>query len=83
MRVVNSGSAARNFTVTISYPSANDVWVQGAWNASFDGDDNYITMSGSVGGGKSLIAGFQAGKDSGDSVRSASCSVGGGTCRVS
>lgn len=83
VRVVNTGSSTRDFAVTVSFPSASDIRVWGAWNGSASGDDNRVTVRGTLAAGASVTAGFQAAKDRDDSVRSATCSVGGGTCRVS
>ena len=83
VRVTNNGTTTRDFAVTLTYPGSGDIWIRSAWNASVDADDNQVTIRGTgLAAGSSISAGFQAGKDDGDSVRSVTCSVGGGSCRV-
>ncbi|BAL86110.1 hypothetical protein AMIS_8900 [Actinoplanes missouriensis 431] len=83
VRIANNSSSSRDFSVTVRFSSASDIRVYGSWNASVSGDDDQVTVRGTLGAGRSITAGFQAGKDHDDSVRSATCSVSGGSCRVS
>jgi hypothetical protein len=84
VRVVNNGSTARDFTVTISYPSGTDLRIRGDWNGTAGADGNRVTLRGnSLAPGTSINAGFQAAKDDDDSSRPSGCTVVGGTCRVS
>lgn len=84
IRVVNSGPAARDFTITLTYPSRAGVEVRGAWNATATRNGDTITLRGnSLAAGGSINVGFQASKQSRDSVRPSGCSVSGGSCRVS
>ncbi len=83
VKVVNTGTAPRDFSVTLTYPAGSDIWIRSSWNASVDADDNRVTIRGTgLAAGASVNAGFQAGKDDNDSVRSVTCTVGGGSCRV-
>ncbi|WP_328465440.1 cellulose-binding domain-containing protein [Actinoplanes sp. NBC_00393] len=84
VRVVNNGSTARDFTITISYPSGTDLRIRGDWNGTAGADDNRVTLRGnSLAPGASINTGFQAAKDDDDSSRPSGCTVVGGTCTVS
>ncbi|GAA1602830.1 cellulose binding domain-containing protein [Actinoplanes couchii] len=84
IRVVNTGTAARDFTITLTYPSSADVEVRGAWNASASGNGGTVTLrGGTLPAGGSINVGFQAEKRSRDLVKPVSCTVGGGSCKVS
>ncbi|GIE28912.1 hypothetical protein Ait01nite_019570 [Actinoplanes italicus] len=84
VRVVNNGPAAREWTVTLTYPSNADVEVRGGWNASVSAGGGTITLRGnSLAAGASITAGFQGSKDVGGAVNPISCAVGGGACRMS
>lgn len=84
VKVVNNGTTARDWTVTLSYPGSADIDVRGAWNASVDHSGDTVTLRGrSLAPGSSVTAGFQASKDTDDLVRPVSCALGGGACRMS
>ncbi|HWS31516.1 MAG TPA: cellulose binding domain-containing protein [Actinoplanes sp.] len=84
VRITNNGGEAREWTVTLTYPSSADVEVRGGWNASVSRSGDTITLRGrSLAAGQSISAGFQAEKRTNDAVKPVSCSVGGGSCRVS
>ncbi|WP_430783210.1 cellulose binding domain-containing protein [Actinoplanes sp. G11-F43] len=84
VRVSNSGSEAREWTVTLTFPSSADVEVRGAWNASVSRSGDTVTLRGrSLAAGQSITAGFQADKETRDPVKPVSCAVGGGSCKVS
>jgi cytoskeletal protein RodZ len=83
VRIENVSSESRDYTVTINYPSGSDVRLYGAWNTRASGGGEQVTLTGTLRGGTTISAGFQGGKDGDRSLRSASCSVGGGSCRVS
>jgi hypothetical protein len=84
VRVVNNGSAARDFTVTISYASGTDLRIRGDWNASVSADGNRVTVRGGpLAPGASVTAGFQVTKGDDDSAKASGCTVVGGTCTVS
>ncbi|MBB2947888.1 cytoskeletal protein RodZ [Actinoplanes lutulentus] len=83
VRIENEASASRDYSVTINYPSGSDVKVYGVWNTRASGGGEQVTLSGTLNAGAAITAGFQGGKDGDRNVRSPSCSVGGGTCRVS
>ncbi|WP_045743272.1 cellulose binding domain-containing protein [Actinoplanes rectilineatus] len=83
IKVTNTG-AAKDFTINLSYPSDAGVRVRGGgWNVSVSGDDGRVTLTGSVNAGATVNVGFQASKDSRNTVKPSACSVGGGTCSVS
>jgi hypothetical protein len=84
VKVVNNGSTAREWTVTLTYPSNADVEVRGGWNASVSSSGNTVTLRGnSLAAGASITAGFQGTKDVNDAVKPISCAIGGGSCRMS
>ncbi|WP_433828593.1 cellulose binding domain-containing protein [Actinoplanes sp. CA-015351] len=83
VRIENEASVTRDYSVTINYPSGSDVKIYGAWNTRASGGGEQVTLSGTLNAGASITAGFQGGKDGDRNIRSPSCSVGGGTCRVS
>jgi hypothetical protein len=84
VKVVNNGSAAREWSVTLTYPSNADVEVRGGWNASVSASGGTVTLRGnSLAPGASITAGFQGSKDVSDAVKPISCAVGGGSCRMS
>nr|GID88656.1 hypothetical protein Ade03nite_75800 [Actinoplanes derwentensis] len=84
IRVTNNGTEAREWTITLAYPSSAGVEVRGAWNATASRSGDTITLSGrSLAAGSSINVGFQAEKRSRDLVKPVSCAVGGGSCRVS
>jgi hypothetical protein len=84
VRVVNNGSAAQEWTVTLTYPSSADVEVRGGWNASVSAGGGTVTIRGnSLAPGASITAGFQGSKDVSDAVKPISCAIGGGSCRMS
>ncbi|MEU4424359.1 cellulose binding domain-containing protein [Actinoplanes sp. NPDC024001] len=83
VRVVNKGSVAQSFTVTITYASGTDLEIRGDWNAEVSAGGNQVTIrGGSLAPGSSITAGFQAAKDDDDSSRATGCTVVGGTCSV-
>ncbi|BEL09728.1 hypothetical protein Q0Z83_079190 [Actinoplanes sichuanensis] len=83
VRIVNNDASARDWSVTITYPSSADVEVRGAWNATVSVSGDTVTLRGkSLAGGQSITAGFQGAKDVADAVRPVACSVGGGSCRM-
>jgi hypothetical protein len=84
VRIVNNDTTARDWSVTLTYPSNADVEVRGAWNATAGVSGNTVTLrGGSLAGGSTITAGFQGTKDIGDAVKPVTCSVGGGSCRMS
>ncbi|MFC7531346.1 cellulose binding domain-containing protein [Actinoplanes sp. GCM10030250] len=84
VKIVNNGSVARDFTVTVTYPSGADLRIRGDWNGSAEASGNRVTLRGTaLAPGASITAGYQASKDGNDSSRATGCTVGGGTCRVS
>lgn len=84
LRVSNKGPAAREWSVTLTYPAGADIDVRGAWNASVSSSGDTVTLRGnSLAAGQSISVGFQAEKETRDSVKPVSCSVGGGSCKVS
>ncbi|MBO3739628.1 cellulose binding domain-containing protein [Actinoplanes flavus] len=84
LRVTNNGTAARDWTVTLSYPSGSGLELRGAWNATASLSGNTVTLRGkSLAGGSSISVGFQAEKDLRDLVKPVTCAIGGGSCRVS
>lgn len=83
IQVTNNGGEARDWTVTVTYPSSADVELRGGWNAGVSISGDTVTLRGrSLAPGQSISAGFQAGKRSSDAVKPVSCSIGGGSCRV-
>lgn len=81
--VVNNGTSASEWSVTLTYPSSADVEARAAWNASINASGDSVTLSGrSLAPGSSITAGFQGSKDGGDAVKPVTCSVGGGSCRM-
>jgi hypothetical protein len=84
VKVVNNGPAAREWTVTLTYPSKADVEVRGGWNATVSASGGTVTIRGSsLAGGASITAGFQGSKDINDAVKPISCAISGGSCRMS
>ncbi|MEU4624264.1 cellulose binding domain-containing protein [Actinoplanes sp. NPDC023801] len=84
VKVVNNGSAAREWTVTLTYPSSADVEVRGGWNATVSASGDTVTIRGnSLAAGASITAGFQGSKDIGAVVKPVTCAVGGGSCGMS
>ncbi|BBH66270.1 hypothetical protein ACTI_29550 [Actinoplanes sp. OR16] len=83
VRIENTSSESRDYTVTIGYPSGSDIKLYGVWNTRASESGNQVTLTGTLRGRSSVSAGFQGGKDGDSSVRSPSCSVAGGSCRVS
>ncbi|MBW6432414.1 cellulose-binding domain-containing protein [Actinoplanes hulinensis] len=84
LRVTNNGTSARDWTVTLSYPSGSGIELRGAWNATAGISGNTVTLRGkSLAGGSSVSVGFQAEKDLNDLVKPVTCAIGGGSCRVS
>ncbi|GIF12557.1 cellulose binding domain-containing protein [Actinoplanes teichomyceticus] len=84
VKVVNNGSQAHDFTVTVSYPSGVGLNLRGAWNGSASASGNTVTIRGnSLAAGQSVTVGFQAGKATRERIRATGCAVTGGTCRVS
>lgn len=84
LRIVNNGPVARDFTITITYPSGTDLRIRGDWNATAGASGNRVTVrGGSLAPGASITAGFQAVKSDNDSGRATGCTVVGGTCIVS
>jgi hypothetical protein len=84
VRIVNNGSTARDWSVTLTYPSSAGIEVRGAWNATAGVSGNTVTLRGkSLAGGGSITVGFQGTKDIGDAVKPVTCSVSGGSCRMS
>jgi hypothetical protein len=84
VQVVNKGSVARDFTVTISYSSGTSLSIRGAWNGAASAAGSTVTLrGGQLAPGASITAGFQAAKGPWDSSRATGCTVGGGGCRVS
>ncbi|WP_204296214.1 cellulose binding domain-containing protein [Actinoplanes campanulatus] len=84
LRVTNNGTSARDWTVTLSYPSGSGIELRGAWNATASISGNTVTLRGkSLAGGSSVSVGFQAEKDRNDLVKPVTCAIGGGSCRVS
>ena len=83
-QIVNTGTVARDFTVTITYPAGTDLSIRGSWNGSAAAGGSTVTLRGGpLAPGASINAGFQAAKDGRDSSRATGCTVGGGSCRVS
>lgn len=84
VRVVNNGTSARDWTVTLTYPASADIDVHGTWNASVSRSGDTVTLRGrSLAAGDSVTAGFQASKDTDGLVKPISCALGGGACRMS
>jgi cellulase/cellobiase CelA1 len=84
VKVVNNGPAAREWTVTLTYPSKADVEVRGGWNATVSASGDTVTIRGSsLAAGASITAGFQGSKDINDAVKPISCAISGGSCRMS
>jgi hypothetical protein len=84
VQIANTGSQARDFTVTLTYPSGSGVSVRGTWNVSASVSGNQVTLHGnSVAAGRTVTVGFQGGKTTRDKIAPTGCAVGGGTCRVS
>ncbi|MBB4748739.1 cellulose binding domain-containing protein [Actinoplanes lobatus] len=84
LRVTNNGTSARDWTITLSYPSGSGLELRGAWNATASLSGNTVTLSGkSLAGGSSVSVGFQAEKNLNDLVKPITCAIGGGSCRVS
>ncbi|GAA4924189.1 cellulose binding domain-containing protein [Actinoplanes utahensis] len=84
VRVVNNGTSARDWTVTVTYPGSADIDVRGTWNAAVSRSGDTVTLRGkSLAAGASVTAGFQAAKDTDGLVKPISCALGGGACRMS
>lgn len=84
VRIVNTGTTARDFTVTITYGSGTDLRLRSAWNSAGDSSGNRITLRGTnLGPGASINAGFQAEKNRDGGSRASGCTVSGGSCNVS
>ncbi|WP_433793554.1 cellulose binding domain-containing protein [Actinoplanes sp. CA-252034] len=82
--VVNNSATAREWSVTLTYPSSADVEVRGGWNATVSTSGDTITLRGrSLAPGASITAGFQGSKGGSATGKPTSCSVGGGSCRMS
>ncbi|MDI6105334.1 cellulose binding domain-containing protein [Actinoplanes sp. NEAU-A12] len=84
VKVVNNGSAASEWSVTLTYPSSADFEVRATWNAAVSASGDSVTLSGkSLDPGSSITAGFQVTKAGGDVVKPVTCSIGGGSCLMS
>ncbi|GIE79384.1 hypothetical protein Aph02nite_53340 [Actinoplanes philippinensis] len=82
--VVNKSGAAADWSVTLTYPSGAGVVARGAWNATVSSSGDTITLRGrSLPAGASITAGFQGAKSGSATGKPSSCSVGGGSCRMS
>ncbi|MFC4070719.1 cellulose binding domain-containing protein [Actinoplanes subglobosus] len=82
--VVNNGGTARDWSVTLTYPSSAGVEVRGGWNATVTMSGDTVTLRGrGLAAGASVTAGFQGSKGSSATGKPTSCSVGEGSCRMS
>ncbi|MEV6299561.1 cellulose binding domain-containing protein [Actinoplanes sp. NPDC051861] len=80
VRIVNNGSAPRDWTVTITY--SGDLSIRGEWNGRASASGSRVTLSGGpLAPGASVTAGYQASRNG--SSRATGCTIGGGSCRVS
>ncbi|MET8148393.1 cellulose binding domain-containing protein [Actinoplanes sp. NPDC049668] len=83
VRVTNTGTTARNWTVTISYESRAEVRITNAWNAQLDrqGDTSVLT-GGPLAPGASFSFGFEASKQVRNRIQPTGCTVDGTPCRL-
>ncbi|GID98204.1 cellulose binding domain-containing protein [Amorphoplanes digitatis] len=83
VRVTNTGTTARNWTVTVSYDSRAEVRITNAWNAQLDrqGDTNVLT-GGPLAPGASFSFGFEATKQTRNRIQPSGCTVDGTPCRL-
>jgi cellulase/cellobiase CelA1 len=83
VNVVNNGSTASEWSVTLTYPASADVEARAAWNATLNASGDSVTLSGrALAPGSSITAGFQGSMDGGGAVKPVTCSIGGGSCRM-
>jgi cellulase/cellobiase CelA1 len=84
VKVINRGSAARNWTVTVRHSSAAGVRITDAWNATLSREGDTSTFSGGpLAAGATQSFGFEATKRATGPVKPVACTVNQSGCRVS
>jgi len=83
VQVTNTGKAAGNWSVRISYDGRADVRVTNVWNAQVSrSGDTYTFTGGSLAPGADASFGFQGSKDGRGAPRPTACSVNGTACQM-
>ena len=84
VQVVNRGTKAASWSVSVSHSGLSGVRLTGTWNAQgSQSGSTFVFTGGSLAPGQSASFGYQAGKRGPGQARPSGCSVGGGSCRVS
>jgi cellulase/cellobiase CelA1 len=84
VQVVNKGTKAASWSVSVSHSGPTGLRLGGTWNAQgHQSGTTFIFTGGPLAPGKSASFGYQAGQQGAGRARPTGCSVGGGSCRVS
>ena len=84
VQVVNKGTKAASWSVSVSHSGLAGLRLGGTWNASGrQSGTTFVFTGGSLAPGKSASFGYQAVKQGAGRARPAGCSVGAGSCHVS
>ncbi|WP_143162526.1 cellulose binding domain-containing protein [Couchioplanes caeruleus] len=83
IQVVNTGTTARGWQVTLTYDPRAGVRLTQAWNAEISrSGDTWTITGGTLAPGAGATVGFQATKRTRDPVRPSGCVVNGTPCRI-
>jgi hypothetical protein len=84
VQVVNNGTKAGSWSVSVSHGAVSGLKLYTTWNAQGSQQGStFLFTGGSLGPGKSASFGYQAGARTRDRLKPAGCSVSSGSCRVS
>jgi hypothetical protein len=84
VQVVNTGTKAGNWSVSVSHTAVSGLRLYTTWNAQgSQHGSTFVFTSGSLEPGKSASFGYEAGAHARDRLKPSGCSVSSGSCRVS
>jgi cellulase/cellobiase CelA1 len=83
VKVENTGSAARTWSVTVAHQGQTGLRLGAVWGAAGTQQGTSLVFTGGpLAAGKSVTFGYQTTKTGPDNARPAGCTVVGGTCAV-
>jgi Cellulose binding domain len=84
VQVVNKGTKAASWSVTVSHSALAGLRLGGTWSAQgHQSGTTFVFTGGPLAPGKSASFGYQASKQGPGRARPAGCSMGAGSCKVS
>jgi hypothetical protein len=84
VQVVNNGTKAGSWSVSVSHGAVSGLKLYTTWNAQGSQQGStFVFTAGSLEPGRSASFGYQAGARTRDRLKPSGCSVSSGSCRVS